>query len=119
MHNLEVHKKGVHTTNPLWMNSHDAQSRGLYPGVEVVVRSDFGQVCADLVLDDTLGPGVVAMSHGWGQQRSYGLQTARRYPGVNVNQLAPSGPGSFDPLTGQAYLTGLNVTVSQTQPDSA
>lgn len=119
MHNLAVHKKGVHTTNPLWMNSHDAQSRGLYPGVEVVVRSDFGQVRADLVLDDTLGPGVVAMSHGWGQKRAYGLQTARRFPGVNVNRLAPTGPGSFDPLTGQAHLTGINVTVSQAQPGSA
>jgi anaerobic selenocysteine-containing dehydrogenase len=119
MHNLEVHKKGVHTTNPLWMNSRDAESRELYPGAEVLVRSDSGQVRADLVLDDTLGPGVVAMSHGWGQKRSPGLHTAQRFPGVNVNQLAPSGPGSFDPLTGQAHLTGINVSVTQATPDSA
>ena len=117
MHNLAIHKKSVHMTNPLWMNSHDAEFRGLYSGMEVIVRSEFGQVRADLVLDDTLMPGVVAMSHGWGQKKSYGMETARRFPGVNVNRLAPTGPGSFDPLSGQARLTGLNVSVSQAQAD--
>jgi anaerobic selenocysteine-containing dehydrogenase len=112
MNNLPKHKKGVHMTNPLWMHPQDAESRGLFPGSEVCVMTQFGQVRAELVLDETLKPGVVAMSHGWGQARSYGLNTARRFPGANVNELAPVGPGSFEVLSNQAHLTGINVTIT-------
>src|SRR6266403_505058 len=112
MHNLQVHKKSVHMTNPLWMNPQDAESRSLFGGSEVSVQTDFGQVQAELVLDETLRPGVVAMSHGWGQSKTYGLTTARRFPGVNVNQLAAVGPGTFDELSNQAHLTGINVEVT-------
>jgi anaerobic selenocysteine-containing dehydrogenase len=112
MHNLQVHKKSVHMTNPLWMNPQDAESRGLFGGSEVSVQTDFGQVRAELVFDETLRPGVVAMSHGWGQSKTYGLTTARRFPGVNVNQLAAVGPGTFDELSNQAHLTGINVKVT-------
>ena len=115
MHNLAVHKKGVHMTNPLWMNPQDAESRGLFAGSEVSVQTDFGQVQAELVLDETLRPGVVAMSHGWGQGKAYGLTTARRFPGVNVNRLAAVGPGSFDVLSNQGQLTGINVRVTAIQ----
>jgi 3-oxosteroid 1-dehydrogenase len=31
---------------------------------------------------------------------------------ANVNRLSPSGPGSFDPLSMQARLTGINVEVT-------
>jgi hypothetical protein len=54
----------------------------------------------------------VAMSHGWGQSKAYGLKTASRFPGVNVNQLAAVGPGTFDVLSNQAHLTGVNVEVT-------
>jgi hypothetical protein len=77
--------------------------------------TDFGQVRAELVLDETLRPGVVAMTHGWGQSKAYGLTTARRFPGVNANQLSPVGAGSFDVLSNQAHLTGINVEVAPTQ----
>jgi anaerobic selenocysteine-containing dehydrogenase len=114
MHNLPVHKKSVHVTNPLWMHPQDAESRGLFQGSEVSVQTDFGRVQAELVLDESLRPGVVAMTHGWGQVKAYGLTTARHFPGANVNQLAPIGPGSFDVLSNQAQLTGINVTVTAT-----
>lgn len=110
--NLPEHKKGVHMTNPLWINPTDAADRGLIAGMTVTVQSDFGAITADLMVDDTLMRGVVSMTHGWGHSQSYGLSTARRFPGSNVNRLAPSGAGSFDPLTNQARLTALNVTVT-------
>lgn len=112
MSNLAMYKKGAHMTNPLWMSPADAAARGLRPGGEVVVRSEFGEIVADLVLDETLKDGVVAMSHGWGQRKSFGMNNARRNPGVNVNRLSPVGPGSFDPISMQAKLTGINVTVT-------
>lgn len=112
MSNLPVHKKGPHMTNPLWMNAGDAGARGLYPGAEVEVRSAHGAIHAQVAIDDALKTGVVAMTHGWGQGRSFGLSTARRYPGANVNRLAPSGRGAFEPLSMQAQLTGINVSVT-------
>jgi anaerobic selenocysteine-containing dehydrogenase len=116
MNNLAVHKKSVHMTNPLWMNPRDAESRSLFAGDEVRVQTDFGQVQAELVLDATLRPGVVAMSHGWGQSKAYGLSTASRFPGVNVNHLAAVGAGSFDVLSNQAQLTGIKVQVTASTP---
>ena len=112
LNNLAVHKKSLHMTNPLWMNPQDAESRGLFDGSEVIVQTEFGQVQAELVLDESLKLGVVAMSHGWGHSKAYGLTTARRFPGANVNQLAPVGAGSFDVLSNQAHLTGINVKVA-------
>jgi hypothetical protein len=35
---------------------------------------------------------------------------------VNVNQLAAVGPGSFDVLSNQAQLTGINVQVIASSP---
>jgi anaerobic selenocysteine-containing dehydrogenase len=115
MNNLALLKKGVHMTNPLWMSPQDAESRGLFEGSEVTVETDFGQVQAELVLDETLKPGVVAMTHGWGHSKAYGLMTANRFPGANVNQLAPVGAASFDVLSNQSHLTGINVKVAAIQ----
>ena len=79
------------------------------------METDFGQVHAELVLDETLRPGVVAMTHGWGHSKAYGLMTANRFPGANVNQLAPVGAASFDVLSNQSHLTDINVKVAAIQ----
>ena len=57
-------------------------------------------------------PGVVSMAHGWGNARTTGMRTAQGNPGVNVNQLLPSGPGSFEPLSSQAHMTGIPVELA-------
>ncbi|PQP25405.1 molybdopterin-containing oxidoreductase family protein [Rhodococcus opacus] len=111
LHNLPVLKQGVHQSNPLWMNPDDARRRGLVEGDDVTVRNRHGEVEAVLVCDDTLRPGVVAMTHGWGQGTARGLDVARRNPGVNVNRLAPTGTDGYDPLSNQSQLTGINVGV--------
>ena len=76
------------------------------------IRSDHGELQATIHLDETLRPGVVAMSHGWGNQQTPGMAVARRHPGVNVNRLLPAGPGSFEPLSNQAHMTGVSVELS-------
>jgi len=98
-------------TNPLYMSPQDASDRDLEAGDFVIVRNDHGQVIAELALDANLRPGVVAMSHGFGNDRTPGMPTAQAFPGVNVNALSPSGAGSFDPVSAMSHLTGIAVEV--------
>ena len=80
-------------------------------GDRVLVTSDHGEVAADVAVDDELMPGVVSMVHGWGHAASPGLRVAAEHPGANPNVLLPSGPGSYEPLSSQAHMTGIPVTV--------
>lgn len=98
-------------TNPLYMHPRDALERGLREGQIVVVRNEHGEVQTDLALDEKLREGVVAMTHGFGNARTSGMPVAQSMPGVNVNALSPVGPGSFDPLGGMSWLTGIQVEV--------
>lgn len=113
LHNLPVLKQGVHQDNPLWMHPDDADRRGLIDGDAVTVRNRYGSVDVVLAHDDTLKPGVVAMTHGWGQRTARGLGVARRHPGANVNRLAPTGKDGYDALSNQSHLTGINVEVTR------
>ena len=67
---------------------------------------------AAIALDPNLRPGVVAMTHGFGYAATPGMPVAHAHPGVNVNVLSPSGPGTFDPLSGMSHLTGIPVEVA-------
>jgi hypothetical protein len=40
------------------------------------------------------------------------MSVAAARPGVNPNALLPSGPGSFEPLSSQAHMTGVPVDVA-------
>ena len=111
LHNAPKLKRGVHETNPLWMHPQDAGSRGVDEGDVISVSNDNGKIEAVVQFDDALKPGVVAMTHGWGNSRTPGLRTAQAYPGVNSNQLLPTGPGSFERLSSQAHMTGIPVEV--------
>lgn len=109
--NLPRMQKGGRTTNPLWMNPVDAESRGMKHGDTVRVFNRNGSIDAVVDYDDALMPGVVAMSHGWGQKNNPGMPVAQASPGVNQNVLLPSGPGSFERLSSQAHMTGIPVEV--------
>jgi formate dehydrogenase len=109
--NVPRMKRGGRTTNPLCVNPDDARLLGLTAGDRVVVTSDHGEVAADVAIDDELMTGVVSMVHGWGHAASPRLRVAAEHPGTNPNALLPSGPGSFEPLSSQAHMTGIPVTV--------
>jgi hypothetical protein len=98
-------------TNPLYMNPRDAGARGLCDGQPVIARNADGELRAELALDSRLREGVVATSHGFGNERTSGMPVAQVLPGVNVNALSPTGAGSFDPVGGMGYLTGIPVEV--------
>jgi anaerobic selenocysteine-containing dehydrogenase len=110
-HNVERMKRPGRLENPLHMNPEDAQRLGLAEGTRITCRSPHGAVEATLAYDADLMPGVVSMTHGWGHAKT-GMRVAQKNPGVNANALLPSGPGSFEPLSNQAHMTGIPVEVS-------
>ncbi|MCB1646344.1 MAG: molybdopterin-dependent oxidoreductase [Pseudomonadales bacterium] len=109
-HNLPSLKRPSQLTNPIYMHPEDARARNLGEGSEARIFNDFGDVTSVVALDETLKPGTVAMTHGWGQQNT-GMSVARQHPGVNANALLPSGPGSYEKLSNQAFMTGIPVSI--------
>jgi anaerobic selenocysteine-containing dehydrogenase len=114
--NIEKLKGRGAATNPLWMHPDDAAARGLVAGDAVRVHNDVGSLEAAVALDADLRPGVVSMTHGFGHAGAAGMPVAQAHPGVNVNVLSPTGPGSFDPISGMAHLTGIPVEVAAAGP---
>ena len=112
MHNVEVLKVKSHQTNPLYINASDAAARGLHEGMPVMVASASGELATTISIDDSLRDGVVAMTHGWGNGDTSGMRVAQTFPGTNVNALSPVGPGSYDALSNQSHMTGINVDVT-------
>lgn len=111
LHNVERLKRGAQRDNPLHICPEDAAARNLADGERIVISNENGRVEARICIDDSLRRGVVAMSHGWGNGRTPGMPVANRYPGTNVNALLPSGIGSYEPLSNQARMTGVDVEV--------
>lgn len=109
--NLPRMKRSGRTSNPVSVSPADAASLGLVDGDSVLVTSDHGEVATAVAIDDELMAGVVSMVHGWGHTASPRMRVAFANPGTNPNVLLPSGPGSFEPLSSQAHMTGIPVTV--------
>ncbi|MDJ0786897.1 MAG: molybdopterin-dependent oxidoreductase [Myxococcota bacterium] len=112
-HNVERLKRPGRLANPLHVSPEDAREAGLADGDRVRCKSAAGAVECEIRTDETLMPGVVAMTHGWGNAASEGMRVAKRHPGVNANQLLPSGPGSYEPLSNQAFMTGIPVSIER------
>ena len=110
--NVSRMKRGGRTTNPLGIHPADAAALGVVDGAAVRVRSDHGEVVTTVELDPDLMAGVVSMVHGWGHVASPRMRVAAEHPGTNPNVLLPVGEGSFEPLSSQAHMTGIPVSVS-------
>jgi anaerobic selenocysteine-containing dehydrogenase len=116
-HNIEKLKHGDRARNYLFMHPTDAQQRGLEDGDLVRLRSSAGAVELPVKHDTDLMPGVVAATHGWGHADADGMHIAHERPGTNVNRLLASGPGSFDPLSNMAFMTGVPVEVERVEAE--
>ncbi len=103
-------RKGDHARNPLFLHPDDAAARGLEAGAPVTVWSAAGSVDTVIGFDDALRPGVVALSHGYGE-RTADVPSDTEV-GVNVNRLLPSGPGSYEPYSSMAFMVGVPVEVT-------
>lgn len=109
--NLPGMKRGPRNRNYLYVHPDDAAERGLDDGAKVRVWNEHGALEIEIQCDAGLMPGVVAMTHGWGNARTPGMRVAHDAPGANANALLPIGPGSFDPLSNQAFMTGVPVEI--------
>ena len=72
-----------------WATLHpdDAQEAGVADGDRVRVISATGEVEIEAVVSDSVRPGVVMIHQFFGHTYESGMQTSRKRPGVNVNQL--------------------------------
>jgi len=109
--NLNRMKGGTKDRNYLYINPDDATQRQVSTGDKVKLSSSAGEIEVELRLDADLKRGVVALTHGWGNSRTPGMRVAHQSPGANQNALLPSGVGSFDPLSNQAFMTGVPVEI--------
>lgn len=110
MHNVNVLAKGRYRCT-LLVHPDDAARLGLTEGTEAEVRSRVGSVVAPVEITDAMSPGVVSLPHGWGHDRPGApFVVAGQRPGVNSNLLTDD--TKLDPLSGNAVLNGIPVTVS-------
>jgi formate dehydrogenase len=111
MHNLPVGEEDA-AGNPLWMHPDDGARLGLVAGATATIRNERATLAAPVRFDARLRPGVVAMTHGFGNVSTTGMRNAQKRGGVNVNALAPSGPDAFDPVSCMQQVTGIPVEVT-------
>ena len=96
--------------NYVYMHPQDAQRMQLSEDALADVNAGHASIRLPVKLTEDLLPGVVAVPHGWGHQRS-GQTVASRSDGVNVNLLARSGVDHVDDFSGMSQLSGIPVSV--------
>jgi anaerobic selenocysteine-containing dehydrogenase len=110
MHNLPMLIKGRPRCT-LQMHPDDASRLSLSHGQAVRIRTNMGELLAAAELTDAIMPGVVSLPHGYGHDRPGTRQrVASANAGVNFNLLTDA--QSIDPLSGNAVLSGIPVTLS-------
>jgi anaerobic selenocysteine-containing dehydrogenase len=107
--NIEVLVRGRNRCT-LQIHPDDARRLGLEAGALAEVASESGKTTIPVETTDDIRPGVVSIPYGWGHDvDGVELSVARRHPGTNVNVLTST--ERFDPLSGNAALNAIPVTV--------
>jgi anaerobic selenocysteine-containing dehydrogenase len=109
MHNLPTLAKGPERCT-LLVHPNDAERLGLRHGGRARVMRKGRAVEAPVELSETMSPGVVCLPHGWGHDRAgTQLRVAAERPGSSLNDVLDE--TLRDPLSGNAVLSGVAVTV--------
>ena len=114
MHNLPILAKGPMRCTAM-VHPVDAARLGLVDGAMARIGSTTSQgpksIEAQVQLSTDMMPGVVSLPHGWGHNLAgTKLNLASQRPGVNLNELLDE--NLRDPLTGNAVLSGVVVTLT-------
>ncbi len=110
MHNVRALAKGRQRC-VLLVHPSDAERCGLEAGDLATLRSRSGKVRVPVSLSDSIMPGVVSLPHGFGhtgEGTRMAIASALQ-PGVNSNALTDE--TLLDPLSGNAVLNGIPVTL--------
>jgi anaerobic selenocysteine-containing dehydrogenase len=110
MHNLGPLVKGKERCT-VHVHPQDAERIGLSDGRRARVASRVGSIEVPVEVTDAIMPGVVSIPHGWGHDvEGVRMAVAAAHPGANSNLLADE--TLIDPLSGNAVLNGIPVTVT-------
>ncbi len=113
MHRFHRLTKGKARTQ-IMMHPSDAENRGIADGDAVTVHTADGMVNIAVEVSDAVMAGVVCLPHGFGHRRD-NLVNADLEPnvagGVSFNDL--SSTNQFEPLCGNAILTGIQCEVAK------
>lgn len=93
--------------NPLFMHPDDMEKLGVPDGGGVKIRSRFGAIEGFAEADETMRPGIVAMTFGFGRRPGNG---GPRQDGSNVNELL-SWDDDPDPYHGMPRMSAVPVAV--------
>ncbi|MDP3083829.1 MAG: molybdopterin-dependent oxidoreductase [Rubrivivax sp.] len=110
MHNLPTLAKGPLRCT-LLIHPADAAAHGLVDGSQAHITGSGRTLAVTTELSDTMMVGVVSLPHGWGHDLPGArLALAAQRPGINLNALLDE--GQRDPLSGNAVLSGVAVTLA-------
>lgn len=113
MHNSHRLMKGK-ARHQLMMHPDDMAARGIVDNTRVEVTSRVGQLEIDVIAAPEMMPGVASIPHGFGHARAgVRLGIASTHAGESANDLTDE--MLVDPLSGNAVLNGVPVTVRALQ----
>ncbi len=114
MHNAHRLTKGPRRDH-LWIHPRDAARRAIEDGDQVTLASRVGEISVTARITDRVMIGVVCLPHGFGQgRRGVRLALAAALPGASYNDV--SDEAAVDPLSGNAALSALPVSVTKRVP---
>ncbi|HEV8691628.1 MAG TPA: molybdopterin-dependent oxidoreductase [Ideonella sp.] len=114
MHNLPILAKGPERCTAL-VHPIDAERLGLADGALARISAVEGggkrSVTAPVAITAEMMPGVISLPHGWGHDLPGAqLRVAAERPGANLNAVLDD--SLRDPLSGNAVLSGVAVTLA-------
>ena len=110
MHNLPALAKGAFRCTAL-VHPDDGARLGLVDGAMATIRNGDKAIEAQVEISTDMMVGVVSLPHGWGHDLpGTQLAVAAQRPGANLNALLDE--QLRDPLSGNAVLSGVAVTLT-------
>ena len=106
MHNSPTLMKGPRRQSAR-VHPDDAAAVDVADGGAVRIVSRHGAIEVAVTVTDEVGPGTVAVPHGWGHDG--GWQLANASGGTNVNRLTSSDTADLELLAGMTLLNGVAV----------
>lgn len=110
LHNAQRLVKGPDRCTAM-LHPDSAAMLGIADGAALNITSAAGSITVAAELTEGIMPGVVSVPHGWGHSRKgVKLRVASAHAGVSVNDVTD--PQYFDPLSGNAAVNGVPVTIA-------